>query len=444
MRRGLVGLLVGWALLAAFVVAIPAGVAKDNPLVQGATTVFPEEVDTTLYFHLLSISDFPINTQKPDPQWTQTAFWGVTTSTASCVGSVIGTNTVGLQQEYHTWRGYSSPSFVEYDFVENGRPRTHPERGLAVPVVVARYPTPVVTWYLIDHQNQGAANLPNAPLPNVVVQVTVRAGDSISIDDVAYDTGPVLMEGRTEPATLVAGQAYGITGQPSSQVRGSQVGSSFVYEFRVPLEVLMDTIPAGTGFNLRIDAFVDNPLCDEPMETGAIMPNSLDAFLDADHLPNLHVRNSPALVPAYGPDTVLLDGENGRQLVLHWSANSPWGNYDVDVTKARLQVYGPADHSFALESVVQRTREAYHHFDAPSLAWVWNLDEHPAADGLYTAVLTMPNLQGTARAEGVVQFHIADGRLSASGAQQLPAPPMAWMVLCIATAGLLAARRPQA
>src|SRR5688572_30793117 len=87
---------------------------------------------TTLYLHMINVQDMPINTQVPNDEFTDTGTWGATQMTLKCLdpvtGDIQGTGhgTGGTtSQSYHTSRGYSSPSYVEYDYLDaNRQPRT--------------------------------------------------------------------------------------------------------------------------------------------------------------------------------------------------------------------------------------------------------------------------------------------------------------------------------
>src|SRR5688572_18809847 len=88
---------------------------------------------TTLYFHLIDFQDFPINTQLPDDRFTSNEGIGLATHSTNCIDNPpAGGSPFTDNQKYY---GYSSPSYVEYNFEQDGKPRTHPERGISYDAV---------------------------------------------------------------------------------------------------------------------------------------------------------------------------------------------------------------------------------------------------------------------------------------------------------------------
>src|SRR5688572_32852299 len=74
---------------------------------------------TALYFHIFDTYNvFPVNTQPMD-----VGFFATSGSNFPTVAS--------QGYDFNTIRGFSTSGPVEYDFIENGRPRYHPERGIA-------------------------------------------------------------------------------------------------------------------------------------------------------------------------------------------------------------------------------------------------------------------------------------------------------------------------
>lgn len=426
---------------------VPLADAKQNLSAGASSTVTPEEVETQLYFHLINIQDFPINTQVPQPNPFSQVSVGVSPATLTCASRPLaGTgfeNTGGIENDYHTYRGYSSPSYVEYDNVENGLPRTHAERLLGTNITINETAGVAMHWFMkttasVPTAGAVVAGTAGGPVANVVVAAEMRSGDAISVDDKAYDRGELMMQGRTEPVTLLRGQALGPTGQPSTQVHGEQTSAGYVYEFVVPFTINNATLSRHLGFNLRIDVFVDSPECNDK-NSGTVMTDSVEPYLDETHLPRLTLRNSPALVITQ-PATVSETGTRGdRHLLVEWAVISPWGNYDVDVANATTTVEGPGDMALQRNHSIQRTHEHYHMGDPWQAGWALNLSQWPPRDGTYQATLTVPNLQQTALAVSTVEFRMEGGRLASGPGQELPAPPAALLVLALL--GLALARR---
>src|SRR5688572_19163821 len=114
-----------------------------------------------LYFHLLNIQDFPINTQAPDERYTDETTLGLAAQTLSCVPDLPLSNAF---TDYHTYRGFSSPSYVEYDRPQDGKPAAHPERGLGDAVEFHPGSPLTLQWFLETSPGAtGAAG--GAPLP---------------------------------------------------------------------------------------------------------------------------------------------------------------------------------------------------------------------------------------------------------------------------------------
>lgn len=402
------------AVLALTAFALPA-TASEVPMATGwEASVAPWDVDTVLYFHLINIQDMPVNTQVPTYEARDTREVGVTSMTLTCVHATTGEATQGTtSQAFHTYRGYSSPSFVEYDFPGgDGSPRTWPMRGLSYDVLLNKSVQPVLHWFMEEAETSGLdIDTPRtAPLVDAVVRVVVHEGDAISVDDKSYDQGRVLMRGKTRPVTAVAGQ---VEGEGADQVTASQVDGHWVYGFAVPLQMDTGNFSGAHGFTVRIDLATDAEQCEEGT---ALMPSPVRPWADATHQPRLLVRNGEPLrvvhAAAVQNDTIRLA----------WSVQSAWGAYDVAVDEATLEVLGPQGVvQSTLLSVVQRTREHYHLTEPYVGTWALPAD---LADGTYTATFRVPNLQHTSAAEARVTFHVQDGRVVDQEPAEAPAPAL--------------------
>ncbi|HEX2066885.1 MAG TPA: hypothetical protein VHI93_08750, partial [Candidatus Thermoplasmatota archaeon] len=159
--------------LLTLVLATPAQAEVRNP-----TASTP----TTLYFHIFdTFNRFPINTQEPD-----VAFF-----------RVGGTNFPSIASQgfaFNTIRGFATSGPVEYDFIENGQPRFHPERGIARDVLIDKAVKPVAYLYLNVRDVLGT-NVAPGILPSFTFAVTMREGNSAGTE-AALDANPVIMEGR--------------------------------------------------------------------------------------------------------------------------------------------------------------------------------------------------------------------------------------------------------
>jgi len=458
------------AALPALLLWVPGAAAQAPALgIHNPTASTP----TTLYMHLLDLQDFPINTQKPDDKWTQSQAWGLATSTTSCLPK--DTPGAKVAQEFHTFYGYSSPSYVEYNTIEGGKPRIHPERGISYDALLDANAPFDLYWYMTAQSAGSGGGLPAdpdavpTPLANVVVAANIRAGDGISVNDHLYNTGPLLVHGSTTPATLVADQVVPVPGQPAPTVRalGSLGNGTWLYEFRVPMTVDTPVIPRATGYNLRVDVYMDNPACGDPTgdspSSGAIMPNTVRIHSDALHRPRMQFSVlDPIRIDALHPQFV------GDELVVHAAMNAVWGNYDVaepsiytpDVVNGiTMTVTGPTDpKALHMVAIVSHSLDHYQHQNDVTAVYDWPYKEDSAAAGVYHVHLEAWNDQHTAMASADSQFEIgrntalnctlgaactSEGPLASGPAHTAPAAglPAVLGVLAAAAAALAVRRR---
>lgn len=377
----------------------------------------------TLYMHLIDTQDFPINTQPPDPAWTQETVYGMTTSTLSCTPP-DPTGATYLREPYHTFYGYSSPSYVEYLIQEGGDPRVHPERGISYDAHLDTAAPFTAYWYLgVKGPLPGPDGLPDPdsvplPVPNVAVRATLRSGDDITVHDRGYNTGEVLAQGQSAPATLLMDQVLpGTGGAPPVETRAlGQHGGKWLFEVAVPLAIEKPVIPRATGYNLRMDVFMDNPACTAGPDA-ALMPNLVALHSSDAFRPRLELAvTNPLRITTLHPQFV------GDDLVIHTSMNSAWGNYDVneqDPDGIQVTVTGPSPAtSLAKAAIVQRTHEHYHHQEAVDITYVWPYKTDRAQNGLYTVDVKFMNDQRTATAQGIAQFEIGKGTVIGCGGVQ--------------------------
>lgn len=406
--------------------AAPVAAQSAQPATQAEVTATSSPA--TLYFHLLGVEDFPINTQEPDPAWTEESLYGATTATATCLSGVAG-NTGGFGNEYHTYYGIPFPALMNYDQITGGTPTVAPQRGLGADVEIDAGVPATLTWYVSSGSSLGAGGAP-MPVPNVVLRATVRPSDAISVDDEAYNAGDVVMSGASRPATLVGPAALGPDGQPAADVKAvGQVNGRWVYEFTLPMQVNGPSLLAATGFNVRMDLFVENPSCADPGGQGYAMPNVVGMHSSAAYRPRLELG---VVDPMWASMRAEMQG--GHLIVLA-SIGSVWGAYDVDATKAVLVIDGPADTGADLAPLEVDDSGYGDHMvrSAKVMAWLWP-DAIQAENGRYSFSLSVPNLQGTATAQASTEFAIApDG--------EAPGPALPLLVLAVLGAALLLRRR---
>ena len=417
-------LLLAFAIAALFLGLGPAAQAQASAGPAIGITNPSTSTPTKLYFHLINFQDFPINTQKPDDKYTDSSAIGLATNTLTCVPKPPA-GTGNPFQEFHKYYGYSSPSYVEYNFEQDGKPRTHPERGISYDAVIDQNAPFYIYWYLQTMTGAPSGTTPVSPdsapvvVPNVVVKAAIRASDAISVDDKAYDNGEILVSGQTKPATIGGGQVIdstpGGTNPDVTFVGAAAPNGPYIYEFRVPMTVQTPVIPRATGYNLRIDMYVDNPACTSADQK--VMPNEVKIHTSAEHRPRMELSIMDPLRLEYLPPQFV-----GDDLVIHTSMNSAWGNYDVneqDPDGIQVSVTGPSPAtSLAKAAIVQRTHEHYHHQEAVDITYVWPYKTDRAQNGLYTVDVKFMNDQRTATAEGVAQFEIGKGTVIGCGGVQ--------------------------
>ena len=404
------------SIVLAALLSAPTSAQSTVPGIHNPDTPTP----TTLYMHLIDIQDFPINTQKPAEGYTVSNAVGLATSTTSCLPE--DTPGADVSQAWHTAYGYSSPSYVEYDLQEGGKPRVHPERGISYDAHLDQGTPFTLYWYMTTQSattqpGGGAPDPSSVPivLPNVVVSAAIRAGDAVSVNDRAYNTGPLLVHGETLPATL-AGESVlpGAPGlvEPAHTKALSKLGDGrWLYEFAVPMTIDTPVVPRDTGYNLRVDVRMDNPACTGGVDA-ALMPNLVRFHSDAEHRPRMEFAvTNPIRIEALHPQFV------GDDLVVHAAMNAVWGNYDIaevssytpDVTPADmvLGIKGPSEATgLYLHGIVQSTNPHYQHQDAVTLSFVWPYKADQAANGPYTVSLLVRNDQQTATATADAVFEL--------------------------------------
>lgn len=347
----------------------------------------------TLYFHIFDTYNvFPVNTQPMDVEFFE----------------VSGTNfpTVDSQgYDFNTIRGFSTSGPVEYDFIENGRPRYHPERGIARDVNLDPAVQPVAYLYLdvrdlFSSDTQGFG-LPQA-LPAVTFRVTMRTGNEIG-PDAELDAGQLIMAGQTT-AHVVDSHLLGANGAFEGQTGpdGHPVlvaDDSGVVEFAIPMDVAQPLIPKSDSFNLRVDWY-QNPTGD-PSQDDQYAEGWMRLVLDPQHLPRLEMSIlEPVYIEFIHPQVA------AGTLLVHAGVNSPWGTYDVDVGNLSLAITGPAGPKDLALVVSQNSHVHGLHDKAAEVTWLWNFRDEDAPSGEYTLELSVPNMAGTATAVGTAGFTI--------------------------------------
>ena len=172
---------VGALVVVGLLLAAPAQAQIQNP---------NESTPTNLYFHIFdTFNKFVVNTQPMD----STEFRVGGANFPTLVDTPINT-LYGAQFDFNTVYGYSTAGPVEYGFTENGKPRMHPERGIAADVIIDTSVDPVVYIYGTLRDVTGNQNLANA-MVDYTVRVQMREGDDPG-RDADYDSGALIMGGE--------------------------------------------------------------------------------------------------------------------------------------------------------------------------------------------------------------------------------------------------------
>lgn len=341
-----------------------------------------------LYIHVNGFQDAPMTTAEPSDRWSQTVQLGLATH-SGCVSDPADAQHF-TDRQYHTWYAYQSPAEVKYDDGADARPHVLGLRGLLTDVVLGDT-QPVVQWYMAA-DSLPRDDLPSGPaiLPDFVLDVTWRLGSEISHDNVGFDDGPLLGRGTLGPFTLHPGV-------DQAGVTEHMVAGETVYGFTIPLDMKTLDIPreAGedVGFNLRIDAYVDNPLCSD----GHVMPDVLK------------VHTSPGLRPKLSFDVIdpvsitNLHAPTDAGLLMVVQAASPFGHGDVVLTVT-------SDLPIVLHDFNDGTYDCHSHCPPTAPRWTYALvDASSLPAGDHPVTITVENRQGTAQTSQTAWVRIADG-----------------------------------
>jgi hypothetical protein len=383
--------------LLALALASPAQAEVKNP-----TASTP----TTLYFHVFDTFNlFPINTQAPD-----VAFF-----------KVGGTNFPSIASQgfaFNSIRGYATSGPVEYNFIENGQPRFHPERGIARDVLLDKDVKPVAHLYLNVRDFVGTHTAPGV-LPRFTFAVTMREGNSIGSGK-ELDSYPVIMQGALSAHVVnlaACPQSLDTSPAPPIPVCGVSANSAVpagnapdglpvlvadangTVEFAVPLDLVGSKIPKADAYNVRIDWY-QNPTGDASQDR-ELSEGFLRLVSDATHHPRLELAVlDPVYIEYIHPEVA------AGILLIHTCINSPWGTYDLDVRNVTVALDGPSK-PVALPAVTSQNAHNHGlHDKCAEVTYLWRFRDEGAKDGSYAIHLAVPNLAGSATATGDAGFTI--------------------------------------
>lgn len=378
-RRSLV------ALCALALVAVPAQGQIDNP---------NESTPTSLYFHVFdTFNKFVVNTQPMD----SAEFRVGGANFPTLVGTPVN-DAYGAQFDFNTVYGYSTAGPVEYGFIENGKPRMHPERGIAQDVVIDTSVQPVVYLYGTLRDLIGEQELPNA-MVDYTLRVQMREGDDPG-RNADYDSGALIMSGEET--------FHVVRGEPFNQLVGQEdpngvpvVGpdANGVIEFAIPLTIDQDRITKASAYNIRLDWYqlASTPVvADDQFSEGYMRLHA-----DPDHLPRLEMNvMNPVYISFVHPQVA------AGTLLIHTGMNSPWGTYDIDPSNITISVTGPST-PINLDQVIAQNQHVHglHDQDA-EVTYLWKFRDEGAANGDYTITIEVPNSVGNAVATATAGFTI--------------------------------------
>ncbi len=353
---------------------------------------------TILYFHIWdTFNKFPINTQEP---FLPEKFFQVGGTNFPTVPD----SPVIQGFDFNTIYGFSTAGLVEYEFIENGRPRLHPERGIAADVLIDSNVQPEVFFYMEVRDPTGDDTGPNI-LPAWTVRVLVREGDDVGPDG-RLDAGAKIMEGQ-----LTAHVATGPGGAAPPGVGGNSIAGTPVLVpdedgvvlFRVPLDVIQDKIKKQEAYNVRIDWYQDPSPGGTQEDTFA--EGWYRVVMDDKHLPRMELSiMNPVYIDYIHPQVA------AGVLLIHTGVNSPWGTYDIDPDNITLSVAGPSPPQ-KLEKFISQNQHVHGlHDQAAEITYLWRFRKEDAKNGEYQIEMEVPNLLGTRTAKGSAGFVIEGKR----------------------------------
>ncbi len=392
--------------LASLLVLAPANAQEsiDNP---------NESTPTTLYFHIFdTFHKFVINTQPMDVEFFELGGTNFPTLTGTPVNDLTGN-----EFDLNTIYGYSTAGPVEYDFIENGRPRFHPERGIASEIAIDPNVDPVAYVYLDVRDVIGTDEGPNY-LANFHVRFLMQEGDdpgrSADLDagrdimegEVVFD----LADGTTDPG------GYILADSPTPPIPGNDAFTAMggtnpitgnpiyipdengIVEVAIPVTILQNYIPKAEAYNIRIDWFqtMDGMFDDDQFAEGFFR-----LAASPEQMPRLEFAiTNPVYLSFIHPQVA------ANTLLIHAGANSPWGTYDLDLNSIELTIEGPTEPK-ELRQVLSSNEHVHglHDQDA-QLTYLWDFREEDAPDGEYTIHMSVSNDAGTATASGQAKFVI--------------------------------------
>ncbi len=401
-----------------------------------------ESTPSILYFHLDGLADFPITPEPPTPGFTISDGGGLA-RTSACVPDNPATTLAS--QSMHTLYGYSAWGPIQY-VEETDRLVQSTGRGLGYDALLDTNQTAQAFWYL-ETETGGDAGFSQAPVivPAVHVSITVRSGDNLSVNDQAYEAGALIASGDSGRLFLDP------TGLTPGAASAANVGGRTVYEIPVALDLQEALLRADTGYNVRVDVWMDSP-CPGPSD-GYLMPNMVRHHSSDDHRPRLEwsVLN-PLRIEFLKP---FLDHDIVSVVA---RASTPWGPTGIDPESIELRADGPEDAALDLirrheghESWAPGYEPVHVHRAEPAnveFTWAWT---NAPDSGSYAFTLALADRAGV-NATATALLNIGQGTATAAtldglqvtalpGAKEAPGPAAVLPLLILALAAFVARRR---
>lgn len=362
---------------------------------------------TTLYLYGSGGRDLVMTPVPPPPQHEVPPGGGIATSSA-CVEAPLQTFTSG---QHHTWYAFVVPAPPELD---GGATMSTQYRGIGADVRFDRDAGLEMHWFMATAGSAGTG----AVVPRVILETTVREGDDISVDHAAFNAGQLIAQARTEPADL-----HPAIDHP--QVTHHRVDDRDVYGFHTPLDISGNaTVPQEESFNIRVDAFVENPLCDRP---GSYLTPDLVKIHSSD---GLRPRLDMSVFDPVRIESLSATWEDGH-LVFEGRLQASFGSGDVILPADGLfSIAGPGE---AMLTDLTWGRAKHHvegdrvflnvgHDPAITTRQAWDLRNASAAPGEYTVDLSVLTMSG-ANATAQVPFVIGDDDVMRTCSVAPPAEP---------------------
>jgi hypothetical protein len=394
------------------ITSVSGAAVYDNP---------DEPTPTTLYFHIWdTFSKFVINTEPYNASFFETG--GVNFPTTSGTPAAQATG----EWDFNTIYGFSTAGPVEYDFNENGRPRLHPERGIANDVeLTAEYDHKVHLY--IDARGIGGGDESPGVLPEMNFRVTMREGDQPGSD---LDSGAKIMEGQVKvalfdtmfcptdiPSAIAPVSIFCLFSVDPSQEAGTYDsypqetpdGTPILYpdennviEVIIDMALLQDSIKKSDAYNVRMDWYQEPPAATSGPDQFAL--GNLRMVLDEQYLPRLNTSiTNPVYIEFLHPQVA------AGTLLIHSGINSPWGTYDLDFDSVKVDVVGPTAPSELKRVTTSNTNVHGLHDQAAEITYLWDFREDNAVNGDYEITYSVMNADNTATAVASDSFRI-DGK----------------------------------